>query len=62
MNSDRMTSRVVVRHLQVIMLAVLLAVGIDYLMLGRQAASYTASARLSIATSRDAMKPLAPIS
>jgi hypothetical protein len=50
MDSDRMTSRVVVRHVQVILLAVLLAVGIDYLMLGRQTASYTASARLSIAT------------
>jgi hypothetical protein len=50
MESDRMTSRVVLRHVQVILLAVLLAVGIDYLMLGRQTASYTASARLSIAT------------
>lgn len=39
-----------VRYLQVILLAILLTVGIDYLMLGRQTASYTASARLSIAT------------
>src|SRR5947209_1954545 len=50
MNSDRMTSKVVVRHMQVILLTVVLAVGIGYLMLGRQTASYTASARIAIAT------------
>lgn len=50
MDTDRVTGRAIFRHLQVIVLAVLLAVGIDYLMLGRQAASYTASARIAIAT------------
>ena len=50
MDPDRVPARILLRHVQVILLAIGLALGVGALLFVRHQASYTAAARLSIAT------------